>query len=170
MHDDLFGLFEAMSAIEMMDPKMDAGMLCNRGIRRITSFDQAVQVINEGNMRSVFKCLYLFQDKILKLNDFEDKEIVGIIDSTFACLVSWLEGHSLAQTVFINLYLHKPFLIEDKIVKGFCLAIYKLLEIIKDVVHKYDCLYNKLLISITFILVLWYTKKKTFNPCSTDTT
>ena len=29
MHDDLFGLFEAMSAIEMMDPKMDAGMRCN---------------------------------------------------------------------------------------------------------------------------------------------
>lgn len=26
MHNNLFGLFEAMSAIEMMDPKMDAGM------------------------------------------------------------------------------------------------------------------------------------------------
>ena len=30
VHDDMFGLFEAMSAIEMMDPKMDAGMFCNR--------------------------------------------------------------------------------------------------------------------------------------------
>ena len=28
LHDEMFGLFEAMSAIEMMDPKMDAGMLC----------------------------------------------------------------------------------------------------------------------------------------------
>lgn len=44
LHDDLFGLFEAMSAIEMMDPKMDAGMMCNRGIRKTISFDQAVQV------------------------------------------------------------------------------------------------------------------------------
>ena len=26
LHDNMFGLFEAMSAIEMMDPKMDAGM------------------------------------------------------------------------------------------------------------------------------------------------
>jgi len=26
----MFGLFEAMSAIELMDPKMDAGMKCNR--------------------------------------------------------------------------------------------------------------------------------------------
>ncbi len=30
LHDDMFGLFEAMSAIELMDPKMDAGMKCNR--------------------------------------------------------------------------------------------------------------------------------------------
>ena len=30
LHDDMFGLFEAMSAIELMDPKMDAGMQCNR--------------------------------------------------------------------------------------------------------------------------------------------
>lgn len=44
LHDDLFGLFEAMSAIEMMDPKMDAGMLYNRAPKQIISFDQAVQV------------------------------------------------------------------------------------------------------------------------------
>ncbi|XP_056645128.1 N-alpha-acetyltransferase 35, NatC auxiliary subunit [Diorhabda carinulata] len=117
LHDDLFGLFDAMTAIEMMDPKMDAGMLCNRGIRKIVSFDQAVQ------------------DNILKLEGFSYKEIIGIIDSTFACLVSWLEGHSLAQTVFINLYLHKPYMIGDRTLKAFCLAMYKLLEVIKDLVH-----------------------------------
>lgn len=43
LHDESFGLFEAMSAIEMMDPKMDAGMLCNRG-KKVLNFDQAVQV------------------------------------------------------------------------------------------------------------------------------
>uniref|UniRef100_A0A6P7H787 Protein MAK10 homolog n=1 Tax=Diabrotica virgifera virgifera TaxID=50390 RepID=A0A6P7H787_DIAVI len=117
LHDDLFGLFEAMSAIEMMDPKMDAGMLCNRGSRKIISFDQAVQ------------------DKMLKLDGFSNAELIGIIDSTFACLVSWLEGHSLAQTLFINLYLHKPYMIEDRALRVFCLATYKLLEEIKDLVH-----------------------------------
>ena len=30
------------------------------------------------------------------------------MDTTLACLVTWLEGHSLAQTVFTNLYLHSP--------------------------------------------------------------
>lgn len=44
-HDELFGLFEAMSAIEMMDPKMDAGMLCNRGGKPPMNFDQALSVV-----------------------------------------------------------------------------------------------------------------------------
>ena len=44
LHDEFFGLFEAMSAIEMMDPKMDAGMLCNRGLKKAKSFGQASQV------------------------------------------------------------------------------------------------------------------------------
>jgi N-alpha-acetyltransferase 35, NatC auxiliary subunit len=46
LHDGhLFGLFEAMSAIEMMDPKMDAGMLCNRGNPKPLNFQQAVTVL-----------------------------------------------------------------------------------------------------------------------------
>lgn len=44
LHDNLFGLFEAMSAIEMMDPKMDAGM-CNRDYKPTRTFDQLVEVI-----------------------------------------------------------------------------------------------------------------------------
>ena len=43
-HDDLFGLFEAMSAIEMMDPKMDAGMnQISPGSKKVLNFDQAVE-------------------------------------------------------------------------------------------------------------------------------
>jgi len=33
------------SAIEMMDPKMDAGMICNKGKRSVLNFEQSVQVI-----------------------------------------------------------------------------------------------------------------------------
>ncbi len=39
-----FGLFEAMSAIEMMDPKMDAGLLSNQPKSKIKSFEQAIEV------------------------------------------------------------------------------------------------------------------------------
>lgn len=45
LHEEFFGLFEAMSAIEMMDPKMDAGMHCNRGTTKPLTFQQAVEVI-----------------------------------------------------------------------------------------------------------------------------
>lgn len=38
-----FGLFEAMSAIEIMDPKMDAGMICNRK-RKVIQLPEAIQV------------------------------------------------------------------------------------------------------------------------------
>lgn len=59
-----FSLFEAMSAIEMMDPKMDAGMLCNQTKRKVLNFDQSIQVIN------IFKCIFrvFFYVKTLYLN------------------------------------------------------------------------------------------------------
>ena len=41
-----FGLFEAMSAIEMMDPKMDAGMLCKKA-KKVLQFEPAVKVSNK---------------------------------------------------------------------------------------------------------------------------
>lgn len=119
LHDGhLFGLFEAMSAIEMMDPKMDAGMLCNRGNPKPLNFQQAVAA---GK---------------LKIDDLEPSELIGIIDATTACIVSWLEGHSLAQTVFTNLYLHQPHSIINKTLKAYCIAVYKLLDCIRECINK----------------------------------
>ena len=43
-----FGLFEAMSAIEMMDPKMDAGMLCNKA-KKVLQFEPAVKASESNN-------------------------------------------------------------------------------------------------------------------------
>lgn len=118
MHDELFGLFEAMSAIEMMDPKMDAGMICNKASKKIQNFDQALK---SGTLR---------------IKDLKYDEMIGIIDDTYGCLVTWLEGHSLAQTVFTNLYLHNPFAIEDKCIKAFSILTLKLIDIIKDFIAK----------------------------------
>ncbi|XP_077297193.1 N-alpha-acetyltransferase 35 isoform X2 [Arctopsyche grandis] len=117
MHEEFFGLFEAMSAIEMMDPKMDAGMHCNRGTTKPLTFQQAVE------------------SKKLKLEDLTSSELIGIVDATLSCIVSWLEGHSLAQTVFTNLYLHQPLAIKDKTLKAFCIAIYKILDLIRNYIN-----------------------------------
>ncbi|KAG2466283.1 NAA35 acetyltransferase, partial [Polypterus senegalus] len=93
LHDKLFGLFEAMSAIEMMDPKMDAGMIGNQVNRKVLSFEQAIKI-------------------------------------------TWLEGHSLAQTVFTCLYVHNPDEIEDPAMKAFALGILKICDIAREKVNK----------------------------------
>ncbi|XP_048729829.2 N-alpha-acetyltransferase 35, NatC auxiliary subunit-like isoform X3 [Ostrea edulis] len=93
LHDTGFGLFEAMSAIEMMDPKMDAGMMCNQIQRKVLTFDLALEA-------------------------------------------TWLEGHSLAQTVFTNLYLHNPYVVEDRCLKAFSILMLKLVDHIRDKVNR----------------------------------
>lgn len=118
LNEETFGLYEAMSAIEMMDPKMDAGMMCNRGNKKVMNFEQAL------------KC------GKLKIQDLTVEEHIGIIDATLACLVTWLEGHSLAQTVFTNLYLHKPLQIEDRVIKAFSICVLKIIEVIREFVNK----------------------------------
>ena len=110
----MFSLFEAMSAIEMMDPKMDAGMACNRVSRRVLNLQDSIAA------------------GVVKISCLSLQEMIGIIDDTTACLMSWLDGHSLAQTVFTNLYLHDPFVIQDKALKTFCLLILKTVEAFRE--------------------------------------
>ncbi|XP_076101281.1 N-alpha-acetyltransferase 35, NatC auxiliary subunit-like isoform X5 [Mytilus galloprovincialis] len=118
LHDASFGLFEAMSAIEMMDPKMDAGMMCNQIQRKVLNFEQAV---------SADTC---------KIKELSIPQLIGIIDASMACLVTWLEGHSLAQTVFTNLYLHDPYIIEDRCLKAFSIGMLKIIDHIRDRVNR----------------------------------
>ena len=113
---EYFLLFEAMTAIELMDPKMDVGMMCNRK-KKILNFEQSIEA---GK---------------IKISDFTNEEKLGIIDETYACLATWLEGHSLAQTVFTNLYLHNPGLINDRPMKTFCFSILKIIDFIKQLVN-----------------------------------
>lgn len=50
--------------------------------------------------------------------------------------ITWLEGHSLAQTVFTCLYVHSPDLIEDPALKAFALGILKVCDIAREKVNK----------------------------------
>ncbi|XP_041464934.1 N-alpha-acetyltransferase 35, NatC auxiliary subunit-like [Lytechinus variegatus] len=118
LHDSIFGLFEAMSAIEMMDPKMDAGMMCNQSGHKVLNLQESIEA---GR---------------LKTADLTNHELIGIMDTTFACLATWLEGHSLAQTVFTNLYAHNPDLIDDRCLRAFSLVVLKMVDTIKDKVMR----------------------------------
>ncbi|KAG8455301.1 hypothetical protein GDO86_001483 [Hymenochirus boettgeri] len=118
LHDKLFGLFEAMSAIEMMDPKMDAGMIGNQVNRKVLNFEQAIK------------------DGTIKIKDLTLPDLIGIMDTCFCCLITWLEGHSLAQTVFTCFYVHNPDVIEDPAMKSFALGILKICDIAREKVNK----------------------------------
>ncbi|XP_053405929.1 N-alpha-acetyltransferase 35, NatC auxiliary subunit-like isoform X2 [Mercenaria mercenaria] len=118
LHDSSFGLFEAMSAIEMMDVKMDAGMMCNQIKREVRNLQQSVQA------------------GTVKLNSLQHSELIGIMDASLACMVTWLEGHSLAQTVFTNLYFHDPSLIEDRCLKAFSICMLKIVDLIRDRINR----------------------------------
>uniref|UniRef100_A0A3Q3BPI5 N-alpha-acetyltransferase 35, NatC auxiliary subunit n=1 Tax=Kryptolebias marmoratus TaxID=37003 RepID=A0A3Q3BPI5_KRYMA len=111
-----FGLFEAMSAIEMMDPKMDAGMIGNQVNRKVLNFEQAIK---EG---------------AIKVKDLSLPELIGIIDTKPRCCC--LFGHSLAQTVFTCLYVHNPDLIEEPSLKAFALGLLKVCDIAREKVNK----------------------------------
>jgi len=98
------------------------------------------------NSNEVLFYLYLYyrllQAGNLKLNDFSHEENIGIMDTTLCCLITWLEGHSLAQTVFTNLYLHSPSSIQDKPLGTFCVAMLKLVDVIEECVTKYEIMYS----------------------------
>ncbi|KAI5083208.1 hypothetical protein GOP47_0002951 [Adiantum capillus-veneris] len=77
-----FSLFEAMSALEIMDPKMDAGMAGSGVITLEDAIDSGKAPVN-----------------------INIPELVDVMDHLLACEASWHRGHSLAQTVFSCLYL-----------------------------------------------------------------
>ena len=110
VQDPDFSLFEAMSAIELMDKKMDASLLW-------MSFRSYPRTVDEA----------LASGRI-KYDAYSPEELIGIMDEVLACIATWLEGHTLAQTVFTCVYLLDVEKIENIYLKSFSLAIVKTVE------------------------------------------
>ncbi|XP_061950632.1 uncharacterized protein LOC133673757 isoform X2 [Populus nigra] len=90
IHGENFNLYAAMSALEIMDPKMDSGI-----INKYASVDEAI----EDGLAPV----PISHDKTVDVQC-----IIDIIDQLLACEATWHKGHSLAQTVFSCAYLLRP--------------------------------------------------------------
>lgn len=122
LKSERFTLLEAMSAIELMDPKIDGGMLFKKINRPILNLEQSVQA------------------GLVKINNLESDELIGIIDETYSCLTTWLEGpYSLAQTVMTNLYLLWPEKIEDRCLKVFSQTTLKIVDFMDELVQMNYC-------------------------------
>ncbi|KAK6945150.1 hypothetical protein RJ641_026252 [Dillenia turbinata] len=88
IHGENFSLFAAMSALEIMDPKMDSGIEnC-----RYCSVDEAI----ENGAAPV----PLSIDRTIDVQC-----TIDIMDHLLSCEATWQKGHSLAQTVFSCIYL-----------------------------------------------------------------
>ncbi|GAB2300291.1 hypothetical protein Dimus_034327 [Dionaea muscipula] len=88
IHGENFSLFAAMSALEIMDPKMDSGM--DNG--RYHSIDEAIESGAAPIPLSVDKTV----DALC---------VIDVMDHLLSCEATWHKGHSLAQTIFSCLYL-----------------------------------------------------------------
>jgi hypothetical protein len=77
VHLQSFTLFDAMSAIEIMDPRMDTGMLIEE---KPNKFDILKKLTTE--------------------------ETLGIMDRLLTREMAWISGHSLSQTVYTCIYFH----------------------------------------------------------------
>lgn len=75
VHLESFSLYSAMSAIELMQPKMDVGCGPVRNVREVELPDV-----------------------------LSDASVVRIMDELLACQATWLQAHTLPQTVFSCVY------------------------------------------------------------------
>ncbi|XP_061350749.1 uncharacterized protein LOC133295882 isoform X2 [Gastrolobium bilobum] len=87
IHGDNFNLFAAMSALEIMDPKMDSGIACT-----YYSLEEAIQ--------NGAAPVPISADKATNI-----RCTIDIMDHLLACEATWHKGHSLAQTVYSCIYL-----------------------------------------------------------------
>ena len=85
LQSEHFSLFEAMSAVEIGDPKMDAGL------------DTATAPAPDALI-----------DQGLAPLELSGSQLVATFDRLAAMQASWHSGNTIAQTVFVCLYMLKP--------------------------------------------------------------
>jgi hypothetical protein len=109
-----FNLLSAMSALEIMDPKMDAGM--------VTDSVTLEELLGTDHMPS----------------DLTAEQIISLVDNMLTEEMRWLSGHSLAQTVFTCLYLHDLTRISDYRYRAIAAAVLKSCAIVRNMVVRAD--------------------------------
>ncbi|KAG6976990.1 hypothetical protein JG688_00000803 [Phytophthora aleatoria] len=87
VHEDDFKLFDSMSALELMDPKMDSGMLVN-GVP-----PQSISArLESGSVSLEFS---------------SPRDVLATLDELFCCETGWLNGLPLAQSLLTSVYMHR---------------------------------------------------------------
>ncbi|KAI1719614.1 mak10 subunit, natC n(alpha)-terminal acetyltransferase domain-containing protein [Ditylenchus destructor] len=109
---DSFNLLSAMSAIELLDPKMDSGMI--RPKRK------------PGNET---------EDSILIADRVHADELIAIMDASMAMLVCWLQGQPLDQTFYTNICLLNHDKLKDRVLSLFSSVAINLLNYFRMIIE-----------------------------------
>ncbi|CAF1111073.1 unnamed protein product [Rotaria sordida] len=120
VRDKDFTLFEAMTALELMDPKMDGGM----------SIKNHFHEQKQGNRILTLK--QLIDKELLKITKFTSIELIHLFDQLLSTFHMWLDGHSLALTLFTCVYLHDITIIDDYHLRTICYTFIKLIDYIRE--------------------------------------
>ena len=114
VQDNQFSLFDAMSAVELMDTKMDSAL-------QWRTFSTYPRTLSEAIKLGILKC-----------DSHTSEELVGIMDEVLACVATWLNGHTLAQTVFTSMYLLDLPRIENVYLRAFGQAVIKTVDYMRS--------------------------------------
>ncbi|VDN02379.1 unnamed protein product [Thelazia callipaeda] len=109
-----FKLSEAMSAIELMDPKMDVGM---------RPFDPSITFEN------------LLASNRLNVTNMDEQELIATMDALLASLISWLEGNSIAQTLLTCVFLNHMDQVKDIVLSAFSYSILHLAAVFRHIIQ-----------------------------------
>ena len=106
-----FSYLESMSAVELLDSRLDSGMaLLAEPIPEVSS-------------------------------ELTPLQLQGYLDTTIFHIAQWLEGQSLPHTLYSSIYLHQPALLENNLVVKAVLAFVLFLsETLHKLIHQTNCL------------------------------
>ena len=109
-----FSLLDAMSAVELLDPKMDSSM-------HWTDFKTYPRTVSEAS-----------EQGLLQFDGHTNSQLIGIFDEVLACVVTWLSGYTLAQTVFSCLYLLETDRAVTPYLRTFSMAVVKMVDYMRE--------------------------------------
>jgi hypothetical protein len=146
LHADSFHLGDSMSALEMMDPKMDAGV--------INAKNASVIPAGACPRGSLFACVRPSKCRarvprshgccapgLSAADECFDRGLVDLdpdipttlmsMDRLLALEMTWMRGTAMVQTLFTCLYCQRPAAIRNKTLKVYCQGVLKTCEVAK---------------------------------------
>ncbi|TPX78573.1 hypothetical protein CcCBS67573_g00158 [Chytriomyces confervae] len=110
---DTFTLWDAMAALQIMEPRMDNGM-------RSLPTGETKWTVNQAK----------------SIPSFSVDEIIGISDGLVVKLLSWLSGSHLSQTLFSCVLLHDVHACKSDLLRAVLLAFLKIANKLKTLIER----------------------------------